>query len=301
MLSKFLDPKNDLAFKRIFGTPRNADILIHFLNDILNLKDHPIQTVKFLKSNQDPKIAAERQSIVDVLCEDEKHDKFIIEMQVARDPGFIKRAQYYASKTYINQRDDGVKYKDLKNVRFLAIYDATLFPQKSNYISHHEMRDIKTQENDLDSFKFVFLELAKFTDQKEDLKTIIQKWAYFFKHASETSEEDLAQIIGSDAILGKAYHELDRFGWSKEELLEYESVDMKIASVKGALEVSYLEGEAKGRAEGEAKGRTEGELLTLKKTVMQMVKAKINKDIISQVTGLTGEKIEEIIKEEENS
>ncbi|MBU6149770.1 MAG: Rpn family recombination-promoting nuclease/putative transposase, partial [Verrucomicrobia bacterium] len=218
MITKFLDPKNDLAFKRIFGTERNSDILIHFLNDILNLKKDPIQRVTFLKPNQDPVVAAERQSIVDVLCEDEKHTKFIIEMQVARDPGFIKRAQYYASKTYIDQRDMNVDYKDLKNVRFLAIYEENPFPKKMDFISHHEMRDIKTQENDLDSFKFVFLELSKFKNKKGNLKTLTQKWAYFFKHAAETKEEDLAEIVGSDFIIERAYKELNRFGWSKNEL-----------------------------------------------------------------------------------
>ena len=141
-------------------------------------------------------------------------------MQVTQDPGFIKRAQYYASKTYINQRDADVEYKDLKNERFLAIYDETLFSEKEDYISYHEMRDTKTQENDLDGFKFVFLELAKFKDSKEGLKTPLQKWAYFFKHASETTEEDLSKIIGSDLIIEKAYKELNRFGWTKEDLME---------------------------------------------------------------------------------
>ena len=76
-------------------------------------------------------------------------------------------------------RDDGVDYKDLKNVRFLAIYEEKLFSKKKSYLSYHEMRDINTQENDLNSFKFIFLELSKFKDKKEDLKTITQKWAYF--------------------------------------------------------------------------------------------------------------------------
>ena len=35
MESKFLDPKNDVCFKRIFGTEKNKHILIHFLNNII--------------------------------------------------------------------------------------------------------------------------------------------------------------------------------------------------------------------------------------------------------------------------
>ncbi|HQS83340.1 MAG TPA: Rpn family recombination-promoting nuclease/putative transposase [Alphaproteobacteria bacterium] len=284
MIPKFLDPRNDLAFKRIFGTPRNSDILIHFLNDILDLKDDPIQTVTFLKVNQDPAVAAERQSIVDVMCEDEKHNKFIIEMQLSRESGFIKRAQYYASKTYINQRDAGVAYKDLQNVRFLAIYDETLFSKKTEYLSYHEMRDIKTQENDLDSFKFVFLELSKFTNEIENLKTLTEKWAYFFKHATETSEEDLAKIVGGDLIIERAYKELDRFGWSKEELMEYEAVDMKIESVRDSMEGSFSDGENNKAV----------------KIAQKMIKKKMDIETIIEFTELPQEKIEQLIKEEEN-
>ena len=287
MITKFLDPRNDLAFKRIFGTVRNSDILIHFLNDILELKDDPIRTVKFLKPNQDPAVAATRQSIVDVMCEDEKHNKFIIEMQLSRESGFIKRAQYYASKTYINQRDAGVAYKDLQNVRFLAIYDETLFSKKTEYLSYHEMRDIKTQENDLDSFKFVFLELSKFTNEIGNLKTLTEKWAYFFKHATETSEEDLAKIVGGDLIIERAYKELDRFGWSKEELMEYEAVDMKIESVRDSMEGSFSDGEKKGKEE------------TAREIVLNMHKMGMDIDTISKATSLTCEAVKNIIKEKE--
>ena len=107
MLGKFLDPKNDLAFRRIFGTERNKDILIHFLNDIFGRTTDPIEEVTFLKETQPPEIQSQRVSIVDILYEDTLHNRFIIEMQVAKEKGFAKRAQYYAAKTYIEQREKG--------------------------------------------------------------------------------------------------------------------------------------------------------------------------------------------------
>ena len=128
MLNKFLDPKNDLAFKRIFGSERNKDILIHFLNDLFGNTVNPIEEVKFLKTTQDPEVAAQRASIVDVLCHDANGDYFIIEMQVDSEPGFEKWAQFYAARTYIEQRERGVEYKDLKQVTFLAITKEILFP-----------------------------------------------------------------------------------------------------------------------------------------------------------------------------
>src|SRR5262245_22961814 len=102
MLHKFLDPKNDIAFKKIFETEKNKDILIHFLNDMITFKEgEKIKEVTFLKTVQDPETAAKKTSIVDILCRDEKENIYIVEMQVAKEKGFEKRAQYYASKAYI--------------------------------------------------------------------------------------------------------------------------------------------------------------------------------------------------------
>ena len=121
MFTKFLDPKNDFAFRRVFGSERNKDILIHFINDILVFKKaEPIVEVTFLKTIQDPEIATKKTSIVDVLCQDEKGNKYIVEMQVAKEKGFEKRAQYYAAKAYPNQADVKGKYKNLKEIVFIV-------------------------------------------------------------------------------------------------------------------------------------------------------------------------------------
>ena len=95
MVSKFLDPKNDVAFRKIFGTEKNKDLLIHFLNDMIDFKGKKlIQEVTFLKTIQDPETMAKKTSIVDILCKDEKGNQYIVEMQVAKEKGFVKRAQY---------------------------------------------------------------------------------------------------------------------------------------------------------------------------------------------------------------
>jgi len=196
-IGKFLSPKNDLAFKRIFGTEKNKDILIHFLNDIFGRTTNPIEDVKFLKISQEPAIAAQRVSMVDVLCQDLESNKFIVEMQIALEKGFEHRAQYYVAKTYIAQRTKNVDYQDLKEVTFLAITEFTLFPDKPSYLSHHQILDIKTHERDLKDFSFSFLELPKFTKSKDDLITMTEKWAYFFKNATKTEEKDLDEIIAN--------------------------------------------------------------------------------------------------------
>jgi len=196
MLSKFLDPKNDAAFKRIFGTDKNKDILIHFLNDMIVFKeDGPIEEVTFLKTIQDPEIFAQKTSIVDILCRDAKGNSYIVEMQVASERGFEKRAQYYASKAYISQMHPGELYQDLKEVIFLAIANFVMFPNKAEYKSDHITLDRKTLENDLKDFSYTFLELPKFNKDIDHLSTMTEKWTYFFKHGEETTEEDFLKLI----------------------------------------------------------------------------------------------------------
>ncbi|MGL5029487.1 MAG: Rpn family recombination-promoting nuclease/putative transposase, partial [Wolbachia pipientis] len=192
-LSKFLDVRNDVAFKKIFGTEKNKDILIHFLNDIIGFTGkNQIKDIEFLSTIQDPDIAAKKQSIVDVLCRDEDGMQVIVEMQVAKTKGFEKRAQYYAAKAYSRQADKGDQYQDLKEIIFIAIADCILFPDKSEYKSKHTIRDEDTNEHDLKDFYFIFIELPKFPKTKEDqLSNIVEKWIYFFKYADETSEEEL--------------------------------------------------------------------------------------------------------------
>ncbi len=88
-LSKFLDARNDYALKRIFGTEKNKDILIHFLNDILGFTGlAAIHDVEFLATILDPEVAAKKQSIVDVLCKDSQGSRYIIEMQFTKTKGF---------------------------------------------------------------------------------------------------------------------------------------------------------------------------------------------------------------------
>jgi len=252
MLTKFLDPKNDFAFKRIFGTEKNKDILIHFLNDMLTFKDRAlIQDVTFLKT-----------SIVDILCKDENDNRYIVGMQVAKEKGFEKRAQYYASKAYVSQANAGGEYHNLKEVIFLAIAEFVMFPKKKQWKSEHVTLDKNSYEHDLKDFSFTFLELPKFQKSIAELSTISDKWMYFFKNAEKTSDRDLEKLIGNDMIIERAYEELDRFHWNEEEILTYDQAEKYegayIASMSQKYDEGLEKGLEKGREEGLEKGREEG-------------------------------------------
>ncbi|WP_264686785.1 Rpn family recombination-promoting nuclease/putative transposase [Wolbachia endosymbiont (group B) of Rhopobota naevana] len=307
-LSKFLDPKNDVAFRRIFGTEKNKDILIHFLNDILDFTGkNTIQDIEFLSTIQDPDIASKKQSIVDVLCRDSTGVQCIIEMQVAKTKGFEKRAQYYAAKAYSRQADKGDQYHNLKEIIFIAIADCILFPDKSEYKSKHTIRDENTNEHDLKDFYFIFIELPKFPKTKEDqLSSIVEKWVYFFRYADETSEEELERIIGSDLIIKRAYEELNRFNWSEKEFIAYEQEIKRIRDEQAVLAQKLDDAKHEGRQEGRQEGiqigeergiqigKEEGKVKGKIEVAKNLLKAGISIDVVSQTTGLSFDDIKHL-------
>ncbi len=288
MLGKFLDPKNDLAFKKIFGTEKNKDILIHFLNDVIEFDEGAhIQDVVFLKTVQDPEIRAQKTSIVDILCKDEKGNRYIVEMQVAREKGFEKRAQYYASKAYASQMNDGGKFHTLKSVIFVAITDFIMFPRKKDFKSDHVILDKKSYENDLKDFSFTFLELPKFNKGIDELSSTTEMWFYFFKHAGETSGEDLQKLAEHEQIIAKAYDVLDRYSWNEEELLTYDQLEKYELTYQASLEYKFDEGKMVGLEKGEKIGIEKGEKMALLKVAKNLLKQGLKVQEIQIVTGLS--------------
>lgn len=258
MLAKFLDPKNDVAFKRIFGTEKHKNILIHFLNDMLDFSNEKkIQQISFLKPTQDPDIASKKQSIVDVLCTDEKGCQYIVEMQVARTTGFEKRAQYYAAKAYVSQMNSGEAYHKLKEIIFLAITDFVMFADKKEYKSDHVILDKNSYSQDLKDFYFCFLELPKFNKSIDELQTMVEKWTYFFKYAAHTNEAEVEKITGSDEVIRQAYEVLNQFSWSAEELNTYEQEKKREMDAQAILLQQKLEGIAEGMEKGRAEEKAE--------------------------------------------
>jgi len=311
MLSKFLDPKNDVAFKKIFGSEKNKDILIHFLNDILGLiGSQKIRSVEFLSTIQDPDIAAKKQSIVDVLCQDIEGAKYIIEMQVTKTKGFEKRAQYYAAKAYAQQADQGERYHDLKEIIFIAIADCVLFPNKAGYKSDHVILDRESYDHDLKDFSFTFIELPKFTKKEpSELQTLVEKWCYFFKYADETKADDLEKIIGSDQIIKRAYEALDQFYWSENELALYERERKRIrdeaavlaqklddAEEKG-LQRGLQQGLQRGLQQGLQQGQEQGERGKAVAIAKKMFEAGMDRDTIKKVTDLSDPDLLQLIDE----
>ncbi len=297
MTTRYLDPKNDLAFRKVFGTEKHKRIPIDFLNAVFHLENEDkIIDLEFLNLKQTPEIDARKESIVDVLVRDQKGTRYIVEMQVAKIEGFEKRAQYYAAKTYCAHFGVGGKYQDLKKVIFLAITDYVVFPKKNHYKSDHVILDNTTHEHDLKDFWFTFVELPKFTKTINQLKTIEDRWYYFLKHADESS--NIAEVLAHHPEIKEAYDILDRYHWTENELQWYEKLIMNTADARGMLDAAKSEGVAEGlqagRQEGLQAGRQEGLQAGRLQIARKMIESGLSIDQVANITGLTAQEIKNL-------
>jgi len=278
-MHRYLDPKSDLVFKKVFGTEKNKGILLAFLNDVFEGVHDKIVDVTFLKLDQNTDIKYLRPSIVDVLCQDTQGKKFIIEMQCAKEAHFLKRAVAYASRAYLNQRTNEKNYQDMHEVIFLAILDHSLFPNKKEYLSHHKVSDVLTHEVDIKELSFTFLELGKFHKERDELRNNVERWVYFFKHAERTMPDELEDISKSYKVLKKAYDALSTSAFTPEELLDYERYGMKEDEINTRL------------AEGRAEGRAEGAAEKARETAVNLLSMGLSTEQIAKATGLSREEI----------
>ena len=274
MISKYLNPKNDTAFKRIFGEERNKDIVISLINSVLSDQLHrQIVDVEFLKTEQVPHVAAAKKSSVDIACKDQDGCRYIIEMQVAKEAGFEKRAQYYASKAYIDQMPNGGKWKDLKEVIFLAFADYRIFDEKEHYKSEHVTLDRNTLERNLKGFSFTFINMPKFMEKYQDSipGNLEEKFYYFLSKADELTAEQVEELVKSEKVLQRAFNELDIINWPDEKRRAYEEVENIERSYRSNIDDAKEEGEKIGIEKGEKIGIEKGEKIGRQKAIQEMV------------------------------
>jgi predicted transposase/invertase (TIGR01784 family) len=278
---KFVDPKTDIAFKKIFGNDAHKSILIEFLNEILEL-DAPIVSVTINNAYQVPRLKGLKETTLDVKATDKLKREFIVEMQVEKESAFVKRAVYYSAKSYSQQLKKAQKYHLLKPVIFLGILNFSIF-EHDDVISRHLILNKKTQQHDLKDLEFNFIELPKFTKSESELETPAEKWIYFLQHA-----DDLDRVPENTNIpaLQEAYEVAAQHTWTREELDIYEAQEFKIAVNENVIQTAMMDGIAKGREEG---------ALFEKQTIAKgMLAEGLSIEMISKLTGLSDIEIEEL-------
>ena len=284
---KFVDIKNDIAFRKIFGNENRKEVLISFLNAVLLLEnDKKIISVDILTPYQLPALKGGKVTILDVKAKDQSDKSYIIEMQVAEVDGFDKRVLYYASKSYSSQIDRGDLYKKLNPTFFIGILDFEI-TQNQDYISRHKIIDIETGENFIKDIEFNFIELPKFNKTENELTTVVDQWVYFLKNA-----EDLKLIPENvkDEGLRNAYEDAAKHNWTKEELDAYDYVLMREQDDRGRWTLATRRAVEKAvkQANEEAK-----ELRDIDIALKLILRGETNNEI-SEITGLSETQIENI-------
>lgn len=234
---KFVNVKNDVAFRKIFGNEHKKVILISFLNAVLGLEgQNRVREVTLLNPFQLPRIAGEKSSIIDVRATDEKGFTFIVEMQVAEPAGFAKRVLYYTSKDYAGQINTGEDYPLLRPVYFIGVLDFNYFSGK-NYLSSQLIVDEATGECVFKDLKFKFIELKKFNKKSHELSNIIDQWTFFIKNADEL---EVMPTGIEDEGLKEAYAEAAQHNWPKEAYDAYIYSGIREQDDRGRLELAKI-------------------------------------------------------------
>ena len=243
---KFVDVKTDIAFKKVFGSEQHKEILIGFLNAVLDLQgDKRIKEVTLKNPWQAPDLPMLKETILDIKALDHRGITFIVEMQVKDTPCFDKRALYYTAKAYTAQINKGDDYPKLNQVIFIGILDFNSFDGDS-YLTRHLILNKETLQQELRDFEFNFIELKKFNKQENELESIVEKWVYFIKNAVNLSM--IPKNAEEIPELKEAYTQANMNTWSKKELEIYEYWQIRDAADRYGMEAKF----EKGKREGEA-------------------------------------------------
>jgi predicted transposase/invertase (TIGR01784 family) len=315
--TQYLDPRNDLTFKRIFG--EHPDLLISFLNALMPFDSkQQILEIEYLTPEQVPDLPGKKNSIVDVKCKDKSGRTFILEMQMFWTYDFKSRILFNASKAYVRQLNAGDSYHNLQPVYTLAIVNENFENAQENsdkFYHHFQILNKDDNKEMIKGLEFVLVELQKFTSDKWSDREIARLWLRFLKEVNENMTV-LPKEMAENEQIRQAAELCEVIGFTPEEIAAYDAFWDLVSTEKTLSEGSLARGKAIGLEEGEAiglekgeaiglekgeaigleKGLAEGEALGLEKAAINCHRAGYTIATISTITGLPPEQITQILK-----
>lgn len=278
---RYLDPKADLTFKKVFG--EHPDLVISLLNALLPLdsKEEEIQSVEYLPSEMVPENPLRKNSIVDVRCKDVAGRQFIVEMQMVWSPEFKQRVLFNTAKAYVRQADAGEDYKLLEPVYSLNLVNEVFEPEMKEYYHYYRMVHVEHTEKVIDGLHLVFVELPKFTPHSFTEKRMQVLWLRFLTEINQHTSDIPAELLENPDIR-KAVTAIEESAFTEEQLRGYEKF-WDVISVEKTL---FNSGKREGLAEGLAEGKIE--------MARNLKKMRIPVATIAEASGLTPEEIERL-------
>jgi predicted transposase/invertase (TIGR01784 family) len=286
-MGKYLDPRADLTFKKVFGEHKN--LVISLLNALLPLKDDErVESIEYWPADQIPeRTEAEKYSIVDVCCKDNKLREFIVEMQMTWTESFKKRVLLNASKAYVAQTKKGMSYKNLQPVYALNFVNAEFLKDVDDYYHYFHLVHDKYTDKVIDGLHLIFVELPKFKPQNFSDRKMQVLWLRFLTEINDKTQEAPAELL-ENAEVCEALEIVERAAFSDVEMRAYDKFWDGVSSLK------TLEDDWEQKLK-DAKAETVSKLKQEKIDTARKMKAKgfAVKDI-AEITGLTIEDIEEL-------
>ena len=260
-MAKYLDPKADLTFKKVFG--EHPDLVISLLNALLpfKTKEEEITDVTYLQPEMVPENPWRKNSIVDVRCRDGRGRQFIVEMQMLWSEEFMQRVMFNSAKAYVRQLEQGEKYELLEPVYSLNLVNEVFEKDIPEYYHYYRMVHEMYSERVIDGLHLVFVELPKFKPHTMTEKKMHVLWLRYLTEIEEKTREVPKELLDNREIR-KALTIVEESAYSPEQLLGYEKfwdiISTEKTFISSALRKGLAEGMEKGLAEGIEKGLAEG-------------------------------------------
>ncbi len=296
---KYVNPLTDFGFKKLFGSEPNKDILIDFLNLFLP-SNHTIKNLTYTKNEHLGETLLDRKAIFDIYCESITGEKFIVEVQKAKQTYFKDRSIYYATFPVQEQAKRGDWDFKLTAVYTISILDFIFDDHQddSNLVHYVEL---KNQEGKVfyDKLKFIYLELPKFKKTEKQLKTHFDKWLFVFRHLAELQKRPKALQA---RIFKKLFEAAEIAKFTPEEREAYQSSLKYYRDIKNVVDTSkeegLMEGIEIGKEEGieigKEKGIEIGKEEAIKAVAKSMKAEGMSIPLISKYTGLSEQEIEDL-------
>ena len=286
---KFVNPFTDFGFKRLFGEEPNKDILIDFLNQLLVEEQGLITDLTYMKSEKLGSLDKDRRAIFDLYCENERGEKFIVEIQRAKQKYFKERTLFYSTFPIREQAEKGDWDYNLKAVYTISILDFIFDENKKEpekLLYKVKFSEVETKEIWYEKLTYIYLEMPKFKKTEDELETKFDKWLYVLRNLQNLTSRP-AKL--QEKIFSKLFEQAEVANFTQEQLESYEESIKIYRDYVNTLETAKEEARAEGEQIGIKKGRAEGEHLA-KIEIAKNLLDLLDDETISKKTGLpTGE------------
>lgn len=258
LTEKYVNPFTDFGFKKLFGEEINKDLLRDFLTELLRDEQGEIKELTFLKSEQLGHTSADRKAIFDIYCENERGEKFIVELQKAKQNFFKDRSVFYSTFPIQDQSKVGEWNFQLKAVYTIGILDFVFDEDKDQpdkYLYKIKLSDIETHKIFYNKLTFIYLEMPKFDKGPDELSTKFEKWLYVLKQLPKLQDRPAAL---QERIFDRLFEQAELARYSKEEQIRYEDSLKYYRDLKNSFDTAREDGHLAGLEEGRKKGLEEG-------------------------------------------